>query len=300
MCVLKKKQFIMAERLAAPPELKTKPSQFSSVLEQAEQIAAQEWARLDNIAETTAPDVTKQNLQAEINGFSNEQAERVKSRMESYGLPLVNINTLNYKPEDPKIEGLMGSYRPYSGDMDLHKPVETLSAAEQDKVMIHEIAHSDSVLDPENRKLFKSLEAYRDAKDFAVSAAVRSLETNTYLNGYQAALAKALDKQEIDDKRYYEETFAILVELRFTNPAHLEQVEAAQNDKATKMNSNLKPLALKDGIDQSLVALMPNIRSKEELDTHVKKLRADLADQGPILPNIQAPDKIWKFLGIKK
>lgn len=230
------------------------------------------------------PETIRQNFTAEFSGFTDDQTRRVKTRMENFGLPLQNIEKVAYQPNDRGQEGLVGSYQPYTGEMVYYKSLEKLPAIAQDGVMLHETAHSSSPFEEKNIFLYGSVEAATKARAHTEAVAKQSLETNTYLNGYQAALAEKLKSQEIDERRFLEETFAILVELRFTNPKHLEQVQESLNKKtkdAVDINS---------GIDQALISLMPEINSQEQLDEHINKLRQQVVKTNkPILPNENLP-----------
>lgn len=232
------------------------------------------------------PESAKINLDAEFIGFNPEQAKRVKNRIESYGMPLDKIKTITYRPNKHGQESLIGSWTPHNGDLSLYKSMENLPFVAQDETMSHETGHTNSPFDPENDAKYGP-EAAAKARQHAADVALQALETGVYINGYHKALAENYMDEKIDDARYLEETFAIMVGQRFTNPKHLEQVEKAMGEKAE--DQGLKSVEIKSGIDETLVALMPAISSKEELDKHITNLRKSADKEVPILPNENLP-----------
>lgn len=244
-------------------------------------------------------------LRAEFAGFSQNQEKTVREEIENIGLPLNNIKKVAYAPNQKGEENILGSFQPFSGELTLYKSLENLPLIAQQGTMIHEISHSASPLDPENTKLFKSRDEAKIARKNVIGVARQSVITRKYLNGYQAYLHKQLEAGEIDLGRFVEETHAIMMELRFTNPKHLKEVETAQHKALKKVNINNKdglaflPVALLtsekeaergnlQGADRTIANLIPNLKTKEDIDKHVSNLRQHLRErQKPILPNHQ-------------
>lgn len=225
-------------------------------------------------------------------GFSGEQKQRVKTHIESIGFPSDNVREVLYEPGKKGQENLLGSFQPFNGKLTLYKSLEKLPPIAQHETIVHELAHATSPFDPKSEKFYGSSEAVQAAKNHAVAVAEQSKITHIYLNGYQAKLHEQLEADEIDELRFVEETRAIMMGLRFTNPAHLKQVESAQIEKINKIKethpeaSGLKSVNIIGGVDKTISILIPNLQSKEDIDKHVEGLKRKVLEQGrPLLPN---------------
>lgn len=101
----------------------------------------------------------------------------------------------------------------------------------QHGVIAHELAHANSPTREENDRLYGSREKREKSLDFVKKVAEQTTKTRTFLNPYHKYLFRQLEKGSITFDRFVEETHAILIELKFTNPNHLQQVEEAQRNK---------------------------------------------------------------------
>ncbi len=243
-----------------------------------------------------------QKLEAEFSGFTPDQQEAVEETIESTGFPTDNVNLVDYKEAKRGEEDILGTFELYYGKLSLYKSLEKLPLIAQGGTVAHEMAHSVSPLNDKNDRLFGGREQREAARDHVAAIAGQSIATRTYLNGYQAHLHRQLEADEIDESRFVEETFAIMVELRFTNPEHLKEVEKAQIaalkeiNKGNKERPAIMPVALMtggeaqrgsvSGIDRTISNLIPALKTKEDIDAHVANFRRKLLERGkPMLPN---------------
>ena len=92
---------------------------------------------------------------------------------------------------------------------------------------------------------------------------------------------------KIDQTRFQRETHAIMLELRYSNPKHLEQIEEAQRSKMQKQGREEEFVGIKARVDRTLLALLsrtyPGINTPEKLDAHIQALRKDLLN----------PTEVW-------
>jgi len=153
-------------------------------------------------------------------GLSREQQKRIKTHAECIGFPLGNVHELVYTEGKEGQENVLGSYEPFDGKLTLYKSLDNLPPIAQHGTIVHELAHSVSPFDPKSEKLYQTNAALEQAKTHASAVAEQSKITGVYLNGYQAKLHEQLEAGEIDNSRFVEETRAIMMELRFTNPKH--------------------------------------------------------------------------------
>jgi len=148
--------------------------------------------------------------------------------------------------------------------------------------IVHEQTHALTPFKSENEAFYGSEEAIMEARFHAIRVALQSLGTEKYLNGYHAKLAAALKTGEINEALFIEETNAIMTELRFTNPNHLRQVEEAQINQVArlkrlgKIDQSYQATNIFDGVDCNLLAFMPQVTNKEELNDHIESLRNSL------------------------
>lgn len=123
-----------------------------------------------------------------------------------------------------------------SGEKEQSQPKERIRST-----FIHEIAHLNSPMDRMNdEKLSEEERAQaREEVELVHSIAVQSLITGKFLTDYHVELQAELitdyiayggftQTQSSKFLKYREETWAILVQLRYTNPAQLRNVEEAQ------------------------------------------------------------------------
>ena len=233
---------------------------------------------------------TRRTLDAPFVGFTPEQADRITTHIENIGLPVDNISTVVYRPNQKGENNVLGSYEPNDGIFTLYKSLDELPPVAQHGTIVHELAHSSSPFDEKNQRFYGSPESMTKAREQVQAVSKQSLETGRYLNGYQAYLAKQLEAGQINIDRFVEETHAILIELRFNNFEHLKQVNEAQKAQVNKMNGSEKFVDILSGVDSTLISLIPQVNSKEELDKHVNSLKQTLiAKRQPLLPNQRLP-----------
>jgi len=234
----------------------------------------------------------KNKVEITYTGLSKEQQRKVSTHIESIGFPLDNVKKVIYRPGKEGEENILGSFQPNEGTLTLYKSLDKLPPIAQHGTIVHELAHSVSPFDPKNEKFYGSKKAVEQSKKHAVEVAQASADSGKYLNGYQANLHQQLEAGEIDPMRFVEETRAIMMELRFNNPKHLQQVEKAQQKTLAKINKSNpnaqvnQDINITDGVDESIFALIPSLKSKGDIDRHVNNLKNNLVRQGqPILPN---------------
>lgn len=231
-----------------------------------------------------------------FDGFNLEQKKKVKNQLNTIGLPLGNIREVRYRPNQRGTENVLGSFQPYDGVLTLYKSLEKLPPIAQQGTMVHEAGgHGTSPFDPKNERMHGGRESMKQSRDFVIAVAEQTDKTRTYLNGYHAYLHKQLLEGNIEKGRFVEETYAILMELRFTNPAHLAQVEAAQHEKLKLYekikNVKIEPVDLvskrkygKDvalsGLDTTIIKLIPRIENYDDLENHIRKVRESVAPEG--------------------
>ena len=238
-------------------------------------------------------EICNPKFEAPMIGFTPEQARRVKNHIESIDLPPDNIEEVVYRPNKRGEKGIVGSFEPFNGRLTVYKDLDKLPPIAQHGTIVHEMTHSVSPLDPCNEPFYGSNEEISFARNHAIAVAYQSLVTQKYINGYQAFLAKKLAVGEIDKERFVEETNAIMVEQRFTNLSHLEQVEKSQKNKLKELKrkgsleaANLRPVDVVAGVEQEISSLIPKLKTKGAINRHVNNLKQGLIAQGrPILPN---------------
>ena len=101
----------------------------------------------------------------------------------------------------------------------------------------HEQTHLNSPFRPENAGLFGSEKERLEIAAHIIEVAEQTKTTKKFLNGYHAYLYKKLNKGEISDTLYYEETWAIMCQLAMTNEEKLEQVENSQRREMARLHN---------------------------------------------------------------
>ncbi|HEX6977174.1 MAG TPA: hypothetical protein VF185_02335 [Patescibacteria group bacterium] len=211
-------------------------------------------------------------------GFVNPEHQKfVKEGLTSIGLPTDNIKTLRFINADSYVDAkrqwfILGHYNHQEGEYALYKLWgEKIPPIGQMGTMVHELGHANSPLYEENDALFGGKENREKAAEHAQAVAEQTLKTGVFLNPYHKQLSEMLAAGAIDGVRFVEETHAIMAELRFTNLAHLEQVEESQEKKLRA--KGLKAISIVKGIDQTLINLMsrnnPRIKTSHDLDNHI-------------------------------
>ncbi len=163
-------------------------------------------------------------------------------------------------------------------------------------ILVHEVAHSSSptlsraahVLVQEQKNPlhlsgFDTLYSSEDAErlhTITLQKAIQSLETRTYLNGYHRALAeRVFSALNRGDQVAANQAFAILcveleaivIELRYLNPAHLAQVDRAMDRKLSREERATYVPYLEWGSD---IVGTASGKSHQEVDAQVRATQA--------------------------
>ncbi|KKR51323.1 MAG: hypothetical protein UT84_C0001G0008 [Candidatus Curtissbacteria bacterium GW2011_GWA1_40_16] len=239
-------------------------------------------------------------LNAEFIGFTKDQEKRARQYIQDLGMPAQNIKRVVYREARRGEEDILGTWELYNGTLTFYKNLERFPPIAQLKTVAHEQSHSVSSLDPKNEKLYGGRQEQLIAARHIEAVANQSIITRKYLNGYQAHLHRQYERDEIDFTRFAEETQAIMMELRFTNPEHLEKIQKAQFVQIRKINSKhqgpaIMPVAIMTteaqaqkglvGVDRTLSKLIPHLQTKADIDSHVAEVRRKFLERGPIFPN---------------
>lgn len=151
--------------------------------------------------------------------------------------------------------------------------------------VVHEVGHSLSPFIEENNDVYGSLEDRLEVSSYIKEIADQSMTTGVYLNQYHKYLSKPTLFWDIE--KFYEETFTILLEMRYANPDQLLKIQEAQSkvlrDKYNTdeyfiplmsqdvSDSKLRKDQMPEGIDSIIIkSLSKNISNLEELDMAVK------------------------------
>ncbi len=237
----------------------------------------------------------------EFFGFNPRQKSLVREGVEDIGMPTDNIRSFTSKKPKKGEENIRGVYDPEAQDVGLFEPPEGEPPIAQQKTLVHEISHSNSPFNPRNEGIYGGQREQAEARMHVISIAKQSITTRKYLNGYQAYLHQLLERKEIDFVRFVEETHAIMVELRFTNPNHLMEIEKAQFDEirrinGRKPNAGIRPVAILTsdidakkgnlvGVDRTISRLIPKLKTRKDIDNHVASVRQKFLERGPIFSN---------------
>ncbi len=216
---------------------------------------------------------TTLGFNVQYKNLEQPQVSWVINSLEIIGLPTNNVTQVTYSPNEGPQDHRLGSVHMGTGELTLFKRLDTLPEIAQLGTLVHEMGHENDCFKLENARLFGGLDGMRKTASHVISVARQTRETGKFLNGYHRLLCEQLNAGKISEVRFFQETHSILIELRMTNPEHLLQVEEAQKsamDRAGKLESFVE---LKEGVDKTLVNLIPGIYSTRELDRHVLNLR---------------------------
>lgn len=203
-------------------------------------------------------------------GFG-EREEFVRNLVNTIGLPLNNVTRVSHAVETDRQSLTLGSFHLRDGELTFYKRMENLPEVAQLGVAFHELAHANSPFLRKNSALYGTEQNRLAAVDNAITVAGQTLESHIYLNGYHKMLLKALENGDINQGRYLEETNAIMIQLRFTDPKHLREVLESQNTDTAD--------AVIDQLDETLLTLMPQFANKEALDRHIKSLKESYVEK---------------------
>lgn len=232
--------------------------------------------------------------------------EWTKSAIAAIGLPVDNLEevifTENTK-EDPNTLGSWGVGGAEIGKFRLYKLLKEIPPVAQIGTMTHELAHANTPFNEENNALYGSEEARERAAKHAEAIAEQTIATRVFLNPYHRQIFgiyeatvekygensdKALQARKLLD----EETHAIMSQLRLENPKHLAQVEAAQHASLERRrrggedvpepvhilsHKDAEGNVVVDGIDTTLISLIPEVDTLEDLNNHFRDLKTRFA-----------------------
>lgn len=238
-------------------------------------------------------------------GFNHKQEVWVKKQIYNVGLPIDHLTKVRYEPSKKGKESVMGQTNSLTGEMTLYKSLSILPKRAQLDTIVHESSHINSPFIKGNVDVYGEGEAGENnqkySRNLAVNIARQSIESNVFINGYQKALAKALLQGKIEPQRYIEETNAIMIEQRFTNPNHLRKISDSQKKTLEKKKkagmdvSEFTPITAgrdifgrikeAEGVDRTIMALIPGIKSSQGLELHTEWVRKSfLKRKTPIKP----------------
>lgn len=214
-----------------------------------------------------APRVTEIPHTVEVSGFGEREAF-IRRMVESVGLPLDNVSRITFQErsaQDTVNSGVLGSVHMETGELSFYKRLEGLPEIAQLGVATHELAHENDPHNVNNARLYGSEENMRMTAENVKKLADQTVDTEVFMNWYHKFLFEKLESGQIDNDRFLRETHAIMIELRFTNPKHLKEVLRSQDkETADEIFNNL---------DNTLLALMPHLKTTEELNKHIDNLQ---------------------------
>lgn len=209
-----------------------------------------------------APRITEIPPKVKIKGFSSKQDTLfVRRAIESTGLPIENIPKIKFVGA---LTDAYASVNTETNEMSFHLNFERLPRAAQFRVITHELAHECEPDKDENIRLYGSEENMQKALENVKKVANQTKETHIFLDGTHKQNVESLEAGKIDEKKFLEETYADLIEHRYTKPKHLREVLERQNAETADEILNQ--------LDDTLLALIPHLKSREELDVHITNL----------------------------
>lgn len=213
-------------------------------------------------------------------GFEDiRQRSEVRNLMVDTGLPVDNVLKVSYLPNTSETDLRLGHYDRSQGEVALYKKLGKLPPIAHLDTITHEIAHTISPFSLDNTVFYGDQKEQEETISHIKAVANQSQKTKIYLNGYHALLAKSLREGKIDTARFLEETHAIMIGLRFSNPNHLNQVEQSQRNRLKAlqelgMYKGSRVVGIKKGVDNTLLRLMPQMKgSVTDLDRHITQVR---------------------------
>lgn len=208
-----------------------------------------------------------------IEGFTAEREVFVRGLLERTGLPLDRVTSVTYKPND-RNHHVLGQAQIETGKLYFYKNMERLpkDALEisQLEVATHELFHINTPFYEECIKVYGSENNMKKAAENTIRVAKQTKETRLFLSGYHEWLYGELQKGTLNggEQTFIEETNAIMMSLRISNPKHLEKIVRSQN------SNNADDIL--NQIDQTLLNMMPQFNSISEVNHHFTKLKKDL------------------------
>ena len=244
--------------------------------------------------------------ESKITGFSEKTRTKIKRILEESGLPLTTVRSVKllspYMMAILKLltEGKKRAYKLLHQSSGARYNLVTstigiyhgvLSESKDESIpewkfvtfIIHELAHANSPhrkWRKSNRELYGSKNAMDQNARIVRGIANQCLATDVFLNDYHTRLATQYRQGLLRRWQYYEETWAILVQLRYLEPERLRQVENSHreihstNQVEAPFVKLLGDTQTAEGIDRILLHLMRDtVRDTNELDAHITNYR---------------------------
>lgn len=233
----------------------------------------------------------------EFENFTPSQEKRVREQIAAIGLPLTNLRRIIYAPTPTNRPDVVGDYTlagKDEGRLRLYKSLENLPEVAQFATLVHELSHQADLYDEKNTEMYGSQENRERTIAHVEAVARQTLDTRKYLNGYHKLLAHQYENGKITFKLFAQETHAILIELRYTNPKHLLQVQDAQVKRGGKIPlMTVEGSQVVEGVDSTLLNLVQNVKTYEELVAHLDAVREQFYNeqkvQAKTTPTMFAP-----------
>lgn len=248
-------------------------------------------------------------------GFTTSEIRQVRAQIAALGYPVDNFRQFIHKHNERGNENTIASWLGHGhGEFTVYDLYGRQIPEKRLGTLGHETAHANSPLKPENEAVFGGKDGQLEAARYIERVAQQSLETGVHLNGYHQYLMKeyktttdklrvSLDSGELSDRehaaaqaeanrKYHEETWAIMNEMALTNRNGLAEVEARQfkalEDLARRRGEGNAPdrvALLSDppserdpqpqtyGIDRWLIHLIDGVNNQQELVQHVATLK---------------------------
>lgn len=211
----------------------------------------------------TPPRITEIPPSVKVKGFgSKDDTTFVRRAIESIGLPIDNIPEVSFVGVST---GSYASVNPETGRLSFHLSYEKLPRIAQLRVIEHELAHESEPGNENNTRLYGSEEKRLNALENARRVASRAKETGVFIDNAHKGSFNELQAGKITEEKFVEETHAAMIEHRFAKPEHLrETLERQDIGSADEVFNRL---------DDTLLALIPHLKSREELDMHINNLQ---------------------------
>lgn len=217
------------------------------------------------VFENTAlpPRINEIPQNVKIKGFVKEDATFVRRAIESSGLPIDNISRI--KLVGVKHKGFAG-VNPETGEMVFLLDFERQSRSRQFRTIVHELSHENEPFEEKNIRLFGSEEKMQRAAENVKKFAEQTKTSGLCLDYSHKASLLEFESGKTDEQRFLSECYAEMVEFRYRKPERLRQVLESQNRETAN--------EIFDELENTLLALNPHLKSKEELDAHINNLRS--------------------------
>jgi len=223
-----------------------------------------------------------------FSGGTAEQQRRVSAIVTQSGLSLENVKKIIITEPGLREKLLLGDPENTIGGFSHATKILILkgealnesSDTELRNLIVHELAHANSPFD-KNSKLYGSRAERLKARGIVMQIAKALEAANESLDEYHETLRQSskLSKllhpfKSIGKNRLHEETWAILVAMRYTNPEGLRRIEELMQEAHEKKIIKLRrpPKLLTDnesetpqGIDVALMSLL-DAKGKKELE----------------------------------